>query len=735
MIESFSEFLKKSDSRNLFESNEAEGQLDPKYIPTESIETGGSLDKEFWDNYYEDENTDFKKPRFISDDKYLVKITNIVIKHIRKNFEADWTVYPYIFDADGNDATMVYNKKNDIYLVLTKIGMEKKIGLFTENPLNISIKPTFSVSTNKLGFLSMIYTLVNTIKLMDGKSDIIIEAKEPAPAEEGEEASGTKALKARPTKSILMPGEVSIRTDGSPKVIVGKIMGPEIGSSGRRDESYELNREDVVKYLELFEKYDDSSISKYMTSEPFEEGSPFKTVQDAIYYTSKGELDPTNAGRVTGVVHCILCGFDEGFNMASRKIMRDCWFWEGGKSGKLSVYLDSRDHLWKVMESESKIELEVKKLDSRLEREKKFMKAMLNYVKKGGEGGTAEKLRGIMSSHRGLMVTGMGGIGKTVAVNQAIAETNARENIDYIKLNSVGTAQTVYKNLYKYNDMVIIYDDTNSLWEDQDKVSLLKQATSSDESSRQIDTPSAKGLTAGSTAGSLGSEYYNVIGGKVDRHQRYYLEVGSISDYDRKVWIDNKVREMGRNESAKKARYEDYIPRSESELRSLAAKQFEEYAEERQQEHFPNRFTFNGFIVFLTNETISNFMNSRIVGPHWGGLSRRISIIDISPRPNVVWEWLKIRIKRDIENDSLSDDCRVLPREGKAENSNIENVMQYMEEIMAGKYDTDTEKYGKISFATITSLRDYISSSENTEQDWKELILDDMLQDSEREQS
>lgn len=745
MIESFNEFLKKS-NKNLFESNEA--GVEKQQIPTESIETGGSLDKEFWDDYFnDDENENFVKPKFVSDSKYFTQVTNIVIKHIKKNFDIDWVVWPYIFGVDGGNATMIYNKDSKIYIVLTKSGIEKKLGLFKENPIETPQKPEFSVSTNKLGFLNMVRTFVNTIRIMDTTSDIISEAK-VAEGEGEPEGEGDAKIKERTVRSILMPSETKIRTDGTPKNVVAGIMGPEIGSSGKRDGSYELDRDHVNEYLKLFERYDDPTISKYMTIEEFTEDSgsrdgidlsKLRTVQKALYYNKKGELDTTNSGRVTGIVHCILCGFDEGFNMANRRIMRDCWFWEAGISGKLATYLDSRDHLWKVKETASKIETEVKKLDRRLEREKKFVAAMLKYVKEGGENGTDEALRGIMSVHRGLMVTGMGGIGKTVAVNQAIAETGARENIDYIKLNSVGTAQTVYKTLYKYNDMVIIYDDTNSLWEDQDKVSLLKQATSDTEDARTVDTPSAKGITAGSTQNSIGSEYYNVIGGKVDRHQRYYLEVGSISEYDRKVWIENKIKEIGRDESAKRARLKasgiEYTVKADDVMKDEAKRAFEEYAEQKQQEHFPNRFTFNGFIVFLTNETISHFMESRVVGPHWGGLSRRLSIIDISPRPNVVWEWLKMKINRDLENDSLPDDCRILPKVGKAENSDIKNVMSFMEDVMGGKYDTDTERYGKISFATISSLKDYISSSENTEEDWKELILDDMLMDAEREQS
>ena len=49
--------------------------------------------------------------------------------------------------------------------------------------------------------------------------------------------------------------------------------------------------------------------------------------------------------------------------------------------------------------------------------------------------------------------------------------------------------------------------------------------------------------------------------------------------------------------------------------------------------------------------------------------------------------------------------------------------------------DKNGKVYGKISFRTITNIRDYINSSDNSENFWKKMIRQEMVISAEREQS
>ena len=166
MIESFNDFLKKSEVSPVFESNVV---YEGVFIPEESVETGGSADRDMWEK---ERNFVFDKPDFVFEDPYMKKVSSIVLKHLRKNVNKEWNLYPYIIKTDGKKSAMVYTK--DVYLILTKSGIDKRIIVYYENPLNKDIDAVMSVSTHKRGFLSMVRTLVGFLL---GEVEAMFEAK------------------------------------------------------------------------------------------------------------------------------------------------------------------------------------------------------------------------------------------------------------------------------------------------------------------------------------------------------------------------------------------------------------------------------------------------------------------------------------------------------------------------------------------------------------------------------
>ena len=156
MIKKFDDFFDKS-NQEIFENVNA-GVLDDTV-------TLDSIDQE--------DAQDFVEPDMVSDDRYLSKISNIVLKHLKKRITSKFLVHPFVLNIDDKKCAMIYNTNS--YMILFKNGIEKEIVYFKSNPLlNGETKSEFSVSTRKLGFLAMIRSLVD---LISANSSTINEAR------------------------------------------------------------------------------------------------------------------------------------------------------------------------------------------------------------------------------------------------------------------------------------------------------------------------------------------------------------------------------------------------------------------------------------------------------------------------------------------------------------------------------------------------------------------------------
>ena len=438
MIESFNDFLKKSNCIPVLERNSnVDRVVETVPVPEESLKTGGDADKEMWEK---EVGFTFEKPEFVFENPYMSKISSIVLKALKKNFNKEWDLYPYVIDTDNNKSAMIYSK--DTFLVLTKSGIEKRIIVFDENPLNKKVNAKMSVSTRKRGFLSVIRTLVG---FLFGNVEAVFEKKlDPEITIDPTQKTRTSVLKA-----------------------VDKIMG--------KDEDSAMDPDNLNEFLKLYEAYDDGEIAKMMTSERFRTDDPLYETQFNFFIDEKGELmNPSNAqSGPVAFFHMALTGVT--FAMKDKQIaaMHKLWFWEGGKSGKLCTYMDAGG-TWTVRDSESVLQDEVDDLQDNMDLEKRIVTRMLQYVQQGGKNGTAENLMGLVARHRGLLVTGCAGIGKSVGIEQAIEETGAKEGLDYILIKAVSTSQVLYKLLYRFDGQVLIFDDVDSLFDDIEKIKDVK---------------------------------------------------------------------------------------------------------------------------------------------------------------------------------------------------------------------------------------------------------------------
>lgn len=697
MIESFSDFLKKNNYSPVFESSYAAGE--EMIIPEESIETGGRADRDMWEK---ERNFTFNKPKFVFEDPYLKKISSIVLKHLRNNIPSDWSLYPFVIKTEDKDSVLI--NSHDKHLVLYKEGIVKRIIVYDQNPLNSDIEAVMSVSTQKRGFLSAVRTLVAFIGGFEGP---IFEKKtEP---------------------NITIDRSMKTRTGVSKAV--ARIMGPKKG--GVRDADLEMNQENLNEFLKLYEEYDDGEIAKMMTTEWFSDDNPLREVQSNFFVTEKGELDKLNA--IHGAVHffhmaltCVTTGMSE----KQIEEMKELWFWGAGQSGKLATDVDGGGRYY-VKDSADVLNDEIDDLEENMKLEKDIVSRMFRYVQYGGKEGTAEKLRGLIARHRGLLITGCAGIGKSVGVRQAIEDTNAKEGTDYIQIKAVATTQMLYKQLYRFDGMVMIFDDVDTLLDEPEKVMLFKQALQEDESERSLQTSSARAAEA-MTGNDKNTEYYNAL--NTTRRERYYKEVGTVSNYERKQKEEEFFNKLKQADMREASVDKTHKPIPESALRIQAEQKVKEWAENERNSKYPTSFTYNGFIVNITNKPLNEFANDRRLKAHWGAISSRMSIIDISPRSRVIWAWLKKKIYQALDDPTIPEEDKILPRVGAAENATLENVISFIDSVMVGNENKEGKTYGKISFRAIANIRYYLMSEENNEKFWKNMILKEMIIDSERTQ-
>ena len=73
-----------------------------------------------------------------------------------------------------------------------------------------------------------------------------------------------------------------------------------------------------------------------------------------------------------------------------------------------------------------------------------------------------------------LVITGMPGLGKTFQVIAMLEEMGMREGWDYVHVKGRASAAGMFITLYENRDKLVIFDDCDSVFRDQDAVNVLK---------------------------------------------------------------------------------------------------------------------------------------------------------------------------------------------------------------------------------------------------------------------
>jgi len=78
-----------------------------------------------------------------------------------------------------------------------------------------------------------------------------------------------------------------------------------------------------------------------------------------------------------------------------------------------------------------------------------------------------------------LVITGMAGMGKTHIVKQTLEDLGLTESNEFVHFKGRATAAGLYITLYENSDKIVILDDCDSVFKDDDAVNILKGALDS----------------------------------------------------------------------------------------------------------------------------------------------------------------------------------------------------------------------------------------------------------------
>jgi hypothetical protein len=132
--------------------------------------------------------------------------------------------------------------------------------------------------------------------------------------------------------------------------------------------------------------------------------------------------------------------------------------------------------------------------------------------------------RGLQPS---LVITGSAGTGKTHIVKSTLEEMGLKESTDFVHFKGRATPAGLFVTLYENNDKIIVLDDCDSVFKDDDAVNILKGALDSYDT-RKISYISTK---------SLKDEF----GSEVPRHFEFSGRIIFISNINQSK-LDEAIR-------------------------------------------------------------------------------------------------------------------------------------------------------------------------------------------------
>ena len=546
-------------------------------------------------------------PNLLSDNKFLLKISRIVLKKLRKSNLGSFGVHPIVITVDGNPGVRFYNYDDPtMNIIICRNTMGKHAYLFREFTMGEQNVADLVLSTTKLGFSDII--------------DVMISNLTPSDIDEAWSYKDTYAtftdddiLKAtsidKSTRELIVKLYTTI-----PGVNINKVF---LAMQGG-DSVSESIREEIKK---AFGKLNDATVKKVAVIFGYALGkrSTGNTDMDKDIRKIVDDLSVSTSSPITSATG-------------------------------VSVFLDDASIEKREAERKKAIEEDTEKYMHDMDQIYKVASMMCKYVKNNCHLDNNDW--GVMRK-RGMLITGKAGTGKSHSIEKALKDMGMKRNIDFFNVSSGNTAAgSLYKRLYDYNGKLIIFDDTAGLFDAAYKMSFWKFALESN-----IDNATVELSQEAKNGENIGDNIY--VPGKLSRQERYFAEVGRSTPKEKITFIDSifkKLEDAYRKESGDTSALSKT---KEAEFKLDAEKAWNEH-EENKKPKMPNRFNFKGVVIIISNTTRKEFKKD-VGDDNWDAITRRMRNFDLHPEAEAMWAKIKQTILIQTEDPSLNDDERLIP--------------------------------------------------------------------------
>ena len=565
---------------------------------------------EIIDDVREDDENVFNEedvvvPEMISDNKFLLKISKIVLKKLDAAGFGEFGVHPTIVTIDDVPGVYFYNYDNpEMNIVICRNVNGKHVYLFKEFIMGEKNTADLVLSTTKLGFSDIIAQMISYFT--------------PNAIEEGlicEWVEGSFNYSEKDVEKVAnLPVDI---------------------------------RQMIVNLLK-----DDSAngVSKKIFNNNTVE--PFATLYAAIEGIY-GKVNQSNVKKVIDIFDRALnkkTDHDEVFN-----VLNDIKF-----SGKTAISSASGisamvdDEMEEFSEAYKKrVEQDTAEYESSMDRIYEMAVAMCRYVKQNGDLDD-DDLSALPK--RAMIITGKGGIGKSESIRRALNDEGMIEDRDYYNMTSGSTAvQALFKKLYDYNGKLLIFDDSGELFNSTYKLNMWKHALDPDVENADIE------LSRAAVGDKTGGNLY-VPAGK-SRQERYFLEVGHSSTEEKTKFYKKRFDEMERDYRDKTGDRSALSTSQRNEFYENIDLEWNKHEEEKEP-LMPNKFKYKGVIVIISNDTRDAFKKEVGVG-NWNAIVDRMRSFDLHPMAESIWAVIKkILLKqRDMSEEVLPNKMCMIPRD------------------------------------------------------------------------
>lgn len=544
-------------------------------------------------------------PEFISDNKYLLKMSRIVLRRLEKSGLGEFGVHPVIVNIDDVPGVYFYNYNNpSMNIVICRNTNGKHAYLFKEFNMGENNVADLVLSTEKLGFSDIIDELISNLT--------------PDAIDEGLICEWVEGSFNYSEKDVDIVANMPIDV-----------------------------RQSIVNLLK-----DNSAngVAKKIFNNNTAE--PFATIYNAIE-SVYSRINQSNVKKVVDIFDRALnkkTDHEEVFN-----VLNDCKF--GGKtaiSSASGIPAMVDDDMEAFSEAYKKrIEQDTKEYESSMDRIYEMAVAMCRYVKQNGDLDD-DDLSALPK--RAMIITGKGGIGKSESIRRALNDEGMIEDRDYYNMTSGSTAvQALFKKLYDYNGKLLIFDDSGELFNSTYKLNMWKHALDPDVENADIE------LSRAAVGDKSGGNMY-VPAGKT-RQERYFLEVGHSSTEEKSKFYKKRFDEMEKKYREETGDRSALTTGQRNEFYENIDIEWNKHEEEKEP-LMPNKFKYKGVIVIISNDTRDAFKKEVGVG-NWNAIVDRMRSFDLHPMAESIWAVIKkILLKqRDMSEELLPDKMCMIPRD------------------------------------------------------------------------